>query len=278
MSSSADTATPPSKSPAPTALEQPSSPRPWDKTKVLGRIELEIDLLTRRVKSAKGSLVPVLAEKTDEATKAILDKYAPEIEKQMGVTVGEALADLGRTSNRCSSTLGNFLTDAMLRVSGADLALQNQPGIRADIPKGPITRRSLYNVSPFGNTIVTLEITGRQLRELMEDRLGRDFGFLEMAGMTCRCDSRKPIGSRVLEITVGGKPLDPERIYKIATNNYLAEGGDDITIFKSATNKTYLQIMLRQATERTVRELKTIKPDPSLRLEDLAVSAHYEKK
>ncbi|MCI5892409.1 MAG: 5'-nucleotidase C-terminal domain-containing protein [Clostridiales bacterium] len=137
--------------------------------------------------------------------------------------------------------LGNVVTDAYLLETDADVAFENAGGIRASIEAGDVTYGDILGVSPYGNYVVTKDITGAALKEIMETSLeiqhqcivANDSGdyeawpqssgsYLQFGGMTVTFDPDKEEGSRVLSITVQGELLDEEELYTVATNNYVA--------------------------------------------------------
>jgi 2',3'-cyclic-nucleotide 2'-phosphodiesterase (5'-nucleotidase family) len=118
-----------------------------------------------------------------------------------------------------------------------DVALMNGGGIRSDriVPVGPLTRRDVAGLLPFGNVAMVLEVTGRQLREALEHGLARlereGGGFLQVSGVTLMYDPSRPPGSRIMMVEVGGAPLDPARRYTVAVVDYVANGGDGFASF-----------------------------------------------
>ena len=137
--------------------------------------------------------------------------------------------------------LGNVVTDAYLLETDADVAFENAGGIRASIEAGDVTYGDILGVSPYGNYVVTKDITGAALKEIMETSLeiqhqcivANDSGdyeawpqssgsYLQFGGMMVTFDPDKEEGSRVLSITVQGELLDEEELYTVATNNYVA--------------------------------------------------------
>jgi 5'-nucleotidase/UDP-sugar diphosphatase len=173
------------------------------------------------------------ADVLDMTTKiqAMMDEVASEI-------IGKTAVDLDgeRETNRSQeSNLGDLIAEAMLVETGADVALTNGGGIRASIPAGDITLGQVITTFPFGNYIVTIEATGQDLIDAMENGLS-DYpelkgAFPQIAGMTVTFDPKQPAGSRVVELKVGGQPVDPAATYVLATNNFLAVGGDQYTMF-----------------------------------------------
>jgi 5'-nucleotidase len=102
---------------------------------------------------------------------------------------------------------------------------------------GEVKLRHLHQVSPFGNTVVCVTLTGDQVRELCEHMLGRGRPMLEISGGVIRYDSSKKRGERLVDVTIGGKPLDPKASYRVATNSFLAEGGDGLKVFTQGTDR-----------------------------------------
>ena len=131
------------------------------------------------------------------------------------------------------TNFGDLLADALRAATGADVALTNGGGIRGDTtyPAGTeLTRKDILTELPFGNVTVLAEVTGTDLLAALEngvsqveDTAGR---FPQVSGLGFTYDPAAPAGSRIVEVTVGGAPLDPARTYRLATNDYLLGGGD----------------------------------------------------
>jgi len=212
----------------------------------LGRVELTIDPATKKVAAVKGSeaLLTVstgAAEPHPEIAKLVAerrveaDKYATRV---LGRT--EEFLQADRDMN---NPLGNLVADALLeygRRQGwqTDLAFYNGAGLRASIGIGEITYGKLAEVLPFQNSVVSVDLTGAQVKEVFEGMAG-SAGRLFMAGGTMVYRFAEPAGKRVLEATVGGAPLDPARVYRVATIDYLHGGGDGHTGFGRGTNLIY---------------------------------------
>ena len=134
------------------------------------------------------------------------------------------------------AAIGNLIADAMRGAIGADIAITNGGGIRADkeYPAGTeLTRRDILTELPFGNVTVVTEVTGQQMQEALEngfsqveDGAGR---FPQVSGLKVVVDVKQPTGSRVVSVMVGDKPLDPAATYKVATNDFMLRGGDGYT-------------------------------------------------
>ena len=175
--------------------------------------------------------------------------------------VGTITADLLRSPNRdTESNLANLIADAQLAATtlpgdgGAQIAFMNPGGVRADLTVGDIsggedpgqvTYGEAFEVQPFGNLLVTMDLTGAQIDALLEQQAvfqrpgGRDILILGVsAGFTFTYDSTATtFGNRVSDIQLNDVPLDPAATYRIVTNNFLADGGDSFTVFREGTNR-----------------------------------------
>lgn len=213
-----------------------------DHTKNIGEVTLVVENGKVSAKSAK--LHPYEELKDLEADKEVLDKIE-EVEKAnkpyLDRVVGKTAVDLDgvRDHVRTGETnLGNLVTDAMLDLTKADVALTNGGGIRASIAKGDITMGDVLQAFPFANYPVVIEVTGQTLKDALEygvDSAPEVVGkFPHVAGMTFKYDQIKAAGSRVFDVLVGKDPLDLNKTYKLVTNDFLAIGGDGYEMFKDA--------------------------------------------
>ena len=138
------------------------------------------------------------------------------------------------------TAIGNLVADAMRLAVGADVALTNGGGIRADrvYPPGTtLTRRDVLSELPFGNKTVLLELSGAELRTALENGFsgiektaGR---FPQVSGIEVVYDPRRPAGNRVIKVRRGGLSLDPNAKYTVATNDFMARGGDGYRVLAS---------------------------------------------
>ncbi|KAB3529166.1 5'-nucleotidase C-terminal domain-containing protein [Alkaliphilus serpentinus] len=164
---------------------------------------------------------------------AIVDKYKAEVEVALQEEIAEVSVELdgARENVRVKETnLGNLIADAMRDVVDADIAFTNGGGIRASIDVGMITLEEVMTVLPFSNTVVKMELTGEQIKKSLEHAVRnypeQNGGFLHVSGMTFKFDPSKEVGERVVEVFIGGEALDLEKIYTVATNDFVAVGGD----------------------------------------------------
>ncbi|HEY6958411.1 MAG TPA: bifunctional UDP-sugar hydrolase/5'-nucleotidase [Candidatus Limnocylindria bacterium] len=216
-------------------------------TQYVGHLEIVVDPATHRMKDAirSGELTAVAtskAVKADPEIAAIVDAERAEADKYTSRVVGTLAHDLDGSS-RDENPIGNMIGDAFVeygRQQGwqTDVAFYNAGGIRASLKAGPVTYGQLYQVLPFGNVIVNVDLTGAQLSEVLEDASGRA-GRLQIGGGSFAYRFSNPAGQRVLEATIAGQPIDPKRVYHVATIDYLLLGGDGHTWFGKGTNVIY---------------------------------------
>ncbi len=171
-----------------------------------------------------------------EEVKAIIEKYRAVIDSIKAPVIGTAAADL--TVCPPESPLMNFAADALHKMAQLhckqkiDIAITNKGGLRSNITKGNITYGDIYNVFPFENTLALLTLNGKQLTTLFEEiaRVGGE--PISGARLTITRDGK------LLNATVAGKRIEPEREYLIATSDYLSQGNDKLFTLGKGSNKT----------------------------------------
>jgi 2',3'-cyclic-nucleotide 2'-phosphodiesterase (5'-nucleotidase family) len=164
---------------------------------------------------------------------------------------------IGRNARRLvrsgDATVGYLVSDAMRQAVGADIVLQNSGGLRADLPEGDITLGGIYEVMPFDNTIVTMDLTGAEVRRALEE--GLKYGRVaQVSGLRYTYDNRRPEMQRLVTVTLAdGSPLDDQRSYRVAVNNFMASGGDNYFTLASGRNLKDTQLTVRDAMESLVK-------------------------
>ena len=169
--------------------------------------------------------------------------YQASLDETLDVVIGETaveLRTLGFLRGSAETAFGNLLADAMRQATGADIALTNGGGIRGDTvyPTGSkLTRKMVLTELPFGNKTVVLRLTGAQVRDALENGVSRAENpsgrFPQVSGLAFTFDARRPPGERVMSVTVAGAPLEEGKTYTLATNSFLANGGDDYRVFRA---------------------------------------------
>ena len=249
--------------------------------KNIGKVTIEFDPLTGAPKE-EGVTVELLSyedvkdEEEDDEVKEVIAEFAEEIDEILLNVIGETakLLDGERAHVRAGETnLGNLITDAILKASGADVVLTNGGGIRASIPKiddkgnhaalpYKITMGDALDVLPFGNQVTVIKVTGQDILDALafgaKSYPELSGGFPHVAGMTFTIitdGDGKFV--KIGEVKVGGEPIDPAKEYTLATNDFLASGGDGYEMFKGKEQVTLLGMML----DIFVDEIKALSKD-----------------
>jgi len=211
----------------------------WDHAKALGVLDLLIkdgkvvwfNGYLQEVKPAPGL--------ADRRVGRIVARYGREVDAALGGVVGETLVDLDR-DHVCQreTNLGDLVADVLREAAGADLALINGGSIRAGIPRGKVRLKDLYDALPFDNYPVAVRLSGSEVREALEhgvSALEENSGrFPQVSGLTFTYSPAAAPGARVRDVTVRGRPLNPDGQYVVATNDFVAAGGDGYTVFAQA--------------------------------------------
>ncbi|MFM7887920.1 MAG: bifunctional metallophosphatase/5'-nucleotidase [Pseudanabaena sp.] len=223
----------------------------WEWGKYLGDLSVSFDRTGKLIAWAGKPHALEASIKPNQEFADKLKAYAAPIEALRQKVIGQSLVALDgdRVKMRTNETaLGNLIADAILAKTQGDrvqVALINAGGIRNGFPLGNITMGNVLEALPFGNTITRVELTGQQLIAALESGVSmaeqQEGRFPQVAGMRFVWDAKLPAGKRVTKVEVkddSGKfqLLNPKAIYKVATNNFLAAGGDGYRIFAEGKN------------------------------------------
>jgi len=203
-----------------------------------------------------GRIIALKDYAPDPATSERVAYYRSVLSAFMDVPVGVAETPLDTTKKAVrtqETAFGDLVADAMREYYGADIAIVNGGGIRGNRTYAAgttLTRKDIQSELPFGNKTRLVAVTGDQLREALENgfsQVEEEKGrFLQVSGITVTWCPTAPPGSRVRSILVGGKPLDPGKLYTLALLDFLLEGGDGYDVLRKAmpvkTSKTSLLV------------------------------------
>ena len=233
------------------------------KTIYLGRLDVEFDADGLLTDWDGDAILLSRYISPDPALSELIAGLAAPIAELTSQPVGETSVALTGTSPRLcrieECLLGNIITNAMLENTGADIVIQNGGGIRADIDVGVVTLGEVLNVLPFGNLISTLDLTGADVLATLENGVsqvavdadgnplvdGAAGRFPQVAGMRYTFDATQEAGSRIVSVEVMSdgeySALDPEAVYRVATNDYMRSGGDGYAILETNAMNPYDQ-------------------------------------
>jgi 5'-nucleotidase len=233
-------------------------------------VDLTVSLATKDVVREKTLVNNVIVTRTvDKAPdlSALVAKYAELAAPTENRVVGATADPLTRTANAAGeSQLGELIADSQLAAAklypgGADVAFMNAGGIRTDINAGPITYGEAFNVQPFGNILVTMDMTGQQIVDVLQQQFTVPAGALlgngilqissslsytrTAAGPLDPVSGANPQRDDLLsDVKVNGAPIDLGATYRVALNNFLADGGDNFTVFRQGTDRFFGEIDL----------------------------------
>lgn len=228
-------------------------------TRSLGYVELEFDPVARAVVGGKARVERLAFDPSARhaAIDAILEREGGEITRMMEAPVGDWTPDRSIRKNGsrdASSPLGNWMADILRETTGADLAFMNEGGIRIDLPPERIRLKHIWELMPFDNTVVVLDVTGAQILEALELSLGKATSGLELSGIDVEVAGRVADGSLELRARIDGRPVEKDRVYRLGTNSFLGEGQDGYPVFKNVKAKKDDGVLLREALKRAIEK------------------------
>jgi 5'-nucleotidase/UDP-sugar diphosphatase len=186
---------------------------------------IPVNLMQRAADGSKRPFTELIPP--DAAVRAALQPFQDKGQLALNVPVGEVLGVLDGDRDRVrrqATNLGTLIARAMLERTGADLAVMNSGGVRDSLPAGRITYRDIMKVQPFANQIGVVRFTGAELLQWLAAAAKMTpgaGGFPQTAGVQLRIE-----GNVLKEARVQGRPIDPQRDYRLAINNFTATGGD----------------------------------------------------
>lgn len=177
----------------------------------------------------------------DPTVQQMVDTYKEEVKSSIERKVGVASEPIKRDADPSGeSSLGNIIADSQRQALETDFAFMNPGGIRASLNEGDITWGELYTIQPFGNILDKMTFTGEQIKAVLEQQFSESGNniLLQISGLHYTWSKDAPIGNKVKNLTdENGTPIDPDKEYTVALNDFLATGGDGFTKFKDGTDK-----------------------------------------
>ena len=242
-----------------------------------------------RIDSLQGRLQPVDATKWEPSPEVmrIVEKYTQELESELAQVVGHAPKGLSKGVRGGNTPLARAVARSFRESVNADIGFMNTGGARKGIPAGEVTLKHLRTSVPFGNYVVRLMMKGRDIRKIIEASVNQPYahipdekiemvvsqgvkdlsglvpvgsnnGFIVGDGLTYVFDPSREIGARMVSITVNGEPLDDSRIYSVATNDFLADGGDGFKSFRNHIKREDMDFVDSQAFRKWCESLDVI--------------------
>lgn len=250
----------------------------------LGKVDMKVDIKKDTIISFDARLIET---KMDSS---IYDRKAQEkVEGMVAAIQGDLMKEIGTLETDWKrgfseeSNLGQWEADAIKNKSKTDVTLINSGGLRKDLPKGIITINDIWEINPFGNTIVTFNISGKGLKEIFKNNIKNfvnevdELGSSDMiivSGVKVKYDSKKVLAKEddfILELKVNGEEIDENKMYTVSTNNYVGsqfkkyfgDVSEDVMIIET-------NIIDRDLLIEAVEEQKIINSVMEDRVEDIS--------
>ena len=191
--------------------------------------------------------------KDDAELAAMLQPYVDKVDSVLSETIGTATDTFFNKNSRIEETaIGDLVADSMLWYCNdqgldADFAFQNGGGVRTDIAEGEIQKQTIYEVLPFDNSVALVTMKGSTVLELFNatpEAVGHGAMPQVSKGVSFTINSASGTAE---DLTINGKPVDPNAEYRIATNSYLAAGGDGYSMFTDSVDYYDTSLMQRDA-------------------------------
>ena len=228
----------------------------------LGWLKVQVDRSTRSIMgydypADRNSLMLLQEDEfwPDSAIAAYIQSQQDIYEEGFREVIGSTNTTLSRQGVG-ESPMYNLVTDAMRMRVKADFSFTNYGGIRADIKVGSITREDIFRVLPFGNQVVEFQVNGAYLKSIIEEKIKGNRRGMAISGGMITYNNTLPDGERVTEFLIGGEPLQADRIYRIATTDYLMEGNSGLSMLQDIPRKSvaFTGILFRDAVIEYVQQ------------------------
>jgi 5'-nucleotidase len=205
-------------------------------------VDLVLDHKTKDIVQKTAAIIPTYQDgiQPDPMAASIISQAQQQAGPVLNQMIGTAQTDITASQNvHGESALGNLIADSHRAATGTQLAFMNPGGIRSDIHQGPVTWGNLYTVQPFNNDLMTMNLTGSQIRALLNQQWqGGSKKMLQISGMRYTWDSTRPEGDRVVDMVLpNGAAIAPGTTYSVTVNAFLASGGDGFTTLLQGTNR-----------------------------------------
>jgi len=187
---------------------------------------------------------------SDKKIETYIVPYKNNVDAQMDDVLSYSPIDYDKKNGVLNTAIGNMMADVTLKLSNPiyntrtgnniDFVLLNHGGIRSIISKGDITLRSAYNIMPFENSVVVCQLKGSDLKELINYLILNKKAH-PISGISIVLDKNY----NLLNATINGEKIDKERVYHVATSDYLLKGGDQMNFFKKSKKNIILDYKIR---------------------------------
>ncbi len=202
---------------------------------------------------------------SSETISAYIAPFQKHVNAILDSTLSYAPYVISKTDGVYNTPAGNLMADIVLREANPifklrssaniDFAVLNYGGIRSDISKGKVSARTAYEVMPFENMIVVVELDGKAIREMVRFLINSNQAH-PISGLQVILDNKNKLQS----VNIRGVPFDENRTYQVATSDYLLQGGDSMVFFKEGIKTVNLNYLIRNAMIDYFGSVDTLRP------------------
>jgi len=218
----------------------------------VGRVDLDFE--AKQLIRMEGKLIPVVNVRPDPEIAKIIQSFETQVARKTAEVIGRATDDFTRSKDS-ESALADLIADACREKGKTQIGIQNVGGIRAPIAKGAITWGHVFEVIPFDNTLVTLKLTGTQLKKTLSH------GLLGISGLHVELDLKKPADQHLISVTLqDGAPIEDATLYSVSTNDFLVAGGDGYVELGEGREMKDTGILLRDVVVDYIKARRVLSP------------------
>jgi 5'-nucleotidase len=206
---------------------------------------------------------------SDPRVATVIDPFMDRVAAKRGEKLGIRTSAPFTRAYLTESPLGDLLADALRDATGADVAIMNSGGIRAELPAGDLTYADLFAVSPFDNYPAVMNLTGRQIADILRLTTGGARGIMQVSGLRYTYDAAKDADKpaaerdRLVSVTLeNGAPLQPDRVYSVAMPDFIAAGGDGVQDITSQVPPERVQVFYARPIRDIVIDAIRKRPMP----------------
>ncbi|MEQ8173100.1 MAG: bifunctional UDP-sugar hydrolase/5'-nucleotidase [Candidatus Eremiobacterota bacterium] len=218
--------------------------------KNVGHLKLKVKKDEHKIIGYENKFIPVtenllksVSLKMDSGVEDIVTPVIMEAQNKKSQVIGETNIDLTHDRLKVEeSVMGDFVADAIRVGTNSDIGMIVSSGVRDQILRGKITFGDVYRILPRDDASVCLDLTGEQIKKLMENSARQHKNYLQISGMTVDIDREKPAGEQVSNIKVNGEPVDMTRAYRVAINDITFTGSCGYDEFPKGKNVEFGRI------------------------------------
>jgi 2',3'-cyclic-nucleotide 2'-phosphodiesterase/3'-nucleotidase len=195
------------------------------------------------ISHTKSQLIPVERRGVTEQifVNSLVHVYTDKLGPIMQQKIGESQVELAQYDYHThigESPLTNFMMDTIREHTGADFSVTNSSTFRTKIPAGEITTGLIYQMLPWQTHLSSVKMTGKEIKQGLEQIMSSFLHNFASSGFTIEVDSSKPCGNRIVNMYEdNGKPVDPDKVYKVSTIAWLANGNANVDAFQKGTDR-----------------------------------------